>query len=143
MRFGSNIILRDAAGFLTGSSLVQLYRTMRMASVKLALHGEIGVTIVDDERMVQFGHGPTDVLAFPYSRHGPEIGDVFINKNYVQRIRKNSLWLARSEELAVHAFVHLAGHTHDTFESYNEMRRVEIQVLGRPCLPNWEKRVEY
>jgi rRNA maturation RNase YbeY len=103
------------------------------------------VSFVGDNFMERFGHGKTDVLAFPYddkSRGSSKImlGDVLINVEYVRRTRMKRQWSSRTEELLVHALVHLAGYTHDDFKSYNQMRQTEIRILGRPCLPSWDLR---
>lgn len=92
--------------------------------------------------MEEFGHGKTDVLAFPYAQSG-DIGDVFINLDYLARTRKLRDQHIRCEELLVHALVHLKGYTHGNFENYIRMRNKEIDLLGRPCLPPWQKRLAY
>ena len=131
--------------FLSGHGWKRITRTLVRARKHLKLSGELGVTFVQDDRMQTFGQGKTDVLAFPYddNRSGRDIGDVFINVDYIKRIRKQSDWIPRVEELVVHALVHLAGHTHNTFTSYERMRGKERDVLGRPCLPPWNQRVVF
>jgi rRNA maturation RNase YbeY len=104
--------------------------------------GEVGVTFVDNLQMSRLGHGATDVLAFPYDELGPSLGDIFINLDYLSHRSTLRARERRTEELVTHAMLHLCGNTHDDYEDYSRMRRWERRLLGRPCLPVWNKRVE-
>jgi rRNA maturation RNase YbeY len=119
------------------SLLLRCSRTAGRVGMRLNLRGEVGITFVTDSAMLEFGHGKTDVLAFPYG--GSDVGDIFINLDYLARTRKLRDQHRRCEELLVHALVHLNGYTHWTFESYTRMRNKEIEVFGRACLPKWQK----
>ena len=136
------VLFRNESKQLPVPLLLTCERTASRVMRRLNLRGEVGVTFVGDQGMQEFGHGKTDVLAFPYSQSG-DIGDVFINFDYLSRTRKLRDQHIRCEELLVHALVHLKGYTHSNFRDYVCMRNKEIDLLGRPCLPPWQKRLAY
>ena len=125
----------EYTSLLSPIEALRLNRTVRVIRTKLWESGRIHFVFVSMPYMVQLGRGPTDVLAFPKHQRDGDLGLVFINVDYVQSRYKKSMWIPRMEELSAPAMLHLHGFTHDNTRNYELMRRTEIEVLGRPCLP--------
>lgn len=120
---------------------LRLARTIREARAKLPKTGPVAFSFVSNQTMLRFDHGYTDVLTYPKIDEDAHLGDVYINVDFIKQQYMTSQFLKRIEELAVHSLLHLHDYTHDTRCDFNEMRNKEIELLGRPCLPEWRKQV--
>jgi probable rRNA maturation factor len=97
---------------------------------------EITIRIVNSEEIRSLNKKfrkkdkPTNVLSFPYT-DDEEIGDIIICADVVkqeakeQNISEPKHWA----HMAIHGFLHLLGHDHQTKKSANEMEKLEAKIL--------------
>jgi probable rRNA maturation factor len=85
---------------------------------------------------------PTNVLSFPPGSHQPgpvtSLGDIAIAYQTAAREAKeeNKPFADHLTHLAVHGFLHLLGHDHDTDAAAEEMEHLERVILARLGVPD-------
>jgi len=107
---------------------------------KEGLKGEVSITLVDDETMIELNkkyknkNTTTDVLAFSFKEgddikfSGDLLGDLYISIEQAARQKKGTL-LEEIFLLVVHGLLHLAGYNDETFEEKKIMREKEKEYL--------------
>jgi probable rRNA maturation factor len=114
--------------------------------------GELSIVLTDDatirllNRQWRGKDAPTNVLSFPAppapSRKrravAPMLGDIVIAYQTTAReARAGHLPLRHHlAHLAVHGFLHLMGHDHETDDDADAMESLEIAILARLDVPN-------
>jgi probable rRNA maturation factor len=87
---------------------------------------------------------PTNVLSFPSGqmragRHSlPHLGDIVIAFETVRReaAAESKPFLHHLAHLAVHGYLHLLGHDHETDRDARRMERLETAILARLGIPD-------
>jgi probable rRNA maturation factor len=117
------------------------------SSLRLHAECEIGVTLVDEERMTTLHEdwmqepGPTDVLSFPIDEvrsasegEEPEagiLGDIVLCPEFARR-QATAAGRTLDEEMAfltTHGTLHLIGYDHATQEEYEAMFALQDRLL--------------
>ncbi len=106
---------------------------------KIKADGEIGLTIVDDEKIAELNEkyrdkkGPTDVISFAYNETEKFPGEEMLGEIYISidSARKQSDDLEHELKfLFVHGVLHLLGHTHETPEKYDAMMALTEKIIN-------------
>lgn len=119
----------------------RLRRLLRAAARALRASGEVALVLAGDgllhrlNRDYRHRDRPTDVLSFPGAGAGEGLGDVVIS---VPTAERNARRLGRSlaqelDVLALHGFLHVLGHDHETDEG--EMDHLERRLRRRLGVP--------
>jgi len=128
-----------------------LRRAIAEAGAMLSTRGaEFAIVLTDDSTIRALNRKwrgqdkPTNVLAFPATRPHPGsgahrlIGDIVIAYETLAReaAAERKPFRHHLAHLAVHGFLHLSGHDHDTEEAATAMEGLEIAILARLGIPN-------
>ena len=132
-----------------------LLRAVSAAAAASATHrGELAIVLTDDSAIRSLNRkwrgkdAPTNVLSFPArcviaatgkGRSGtPLLGDVVIAYETTSREARAGRLPFRHHlaHLAVHGFLHLVGHDHETDTEAEAMEALEIAVLARLDVPD-------
>jgi probable rRNA maturation factor len=117
----------------------------RAASTPLA---ELAIVLTHDSAMRVLNRtwrgkdAPTNVLSFPSERsrdNGPEhLGDIVIAFETVVREAKaeGKPFRHHLAHLAVHGYLHLLGHDHESDRDARKMERLERNILARLAIPD-------
>ena len=111
---------------------------------------ELAIVLTDDSTIRALNrdwrgkNAPTNVLSFPAADPGkaraasPYIGDIVIAYQTVAReaVADGKPFNHHLAHLAVHGFLHLLGHDHDTDRDADKMERLERKILKRLAIPN-------
>lgn len=109
--------------------------------------GELAIVLTDDSAIRKLNRAwrgkdePTNVLAFPAAPQACShrlIGDIVIAYETLAReaAAERRSFTHHLAHLAVHGFLHLCGHDHDTDEEAAVMERLEVAVLARLRIAN-------
>ena len=127
--------------------------TIRQAIVEAAKaerqsRGDVSVLLTDDKAIQALNKKwrgqdkPTNVLSFPAqpmpgSESSP-LGDIVIAFDTIAREaeRDEKPFAHHLAHLAVHGFLHLAGHDHETDKEADAMERLETEILARIGVPD-------
>ncbi|HZS63586.1 MAG TPA: rRNA maturation RNase YbeY [Xanthobacteraceae bacterium] len=107
--------------------------------------GELAIVLSDDSRIRSLNRvwrgidKPTNVLSFPSSQHGKRmpgggmLGDIVIAYETTAReaAAQQLPFLHHLAHLAVHGFLHLQGHDHETEDDAEKMECRERAILAR------------
>ena len=115
----------------------RLRRVLRGAGRTLGVGGEVSVVLAGDRLLQRLNRDfrgkdrPTDVLSFPGAGGDEGLGDVVIS---VPTAARNARRLGHSvprelDILALHGFLHVLGHDHETDDG--TMDRLERRLRGR------------
>ncbi len=115
----------------------RLRRVLRGAGRTLGVGGEVSVVLAGDRLLQRLNRDfrgkdrPTDVLSFPGAGGEEGLGDVVIS---VPTAARNARRLGHSvprelDILALHGFLHVLGHDHETDDG--TMDRLERRLRGR------------
>ena len=115
----------------------RLRRMLRGAGRTLGVGGEVSVVLAGDRLLQRLNRDfrgkdrPTDVLSFPGAGGDEGLGDVVIS---VPTAARNARRLGHSvprelDILALHGFLHVLGHDHETDDG--TMDRLERRLRGR------------
>jgi len=115
----------------------RLRRVLRGAGRTLGVGGEVSVVLAGDRLLQRLNRDfrgkdrPTDVLSFPGAGGDEGLGDVVIS---VPTAARNARRLGHSvpwelDILALHGFLHVLGHDHET--DGGTMDRLERRLRGR------------
>jgi probable rRNA maturation factor len=120
-----------------------IHEAARLAGVTLRPGAEVSLLLSDDATIRALNHSwrrqdkPTNVLSFPAvapSRlpDAPLLGDIAIAYETVQReAADDGKSLAdHATHLAVHGFLHLIGHDHETDDEAEAMEALERRILA-------------
>jgi len=116
---------------------VRLRRVLRGAARALRARGEVSLVLAGDRLVHRLNRDyrgkdrPTDVLSFPGAGGDEGLGDVVIS---VPTAERNARRLGRTlpeelDVLALHGFLHVLGHDHETDEG--QMDRLERRLRRR------------
>jgi probable rRNA maturation factor len=118
----------------------RLRRVLAGAAEALRVRGEVSLVLAGDRLLRRLNRDyrgkdrPTDVLSFPGDGGEAGLGDVVIS---VETARRNARRLGRSlpqelDVLALHGFLHVLGHDHETDDGTMERleRRLRRRLLG-------------
>jgi probable rRNA maturation factor len=121
-------------------SSVRLRRVLGGAAEALRVGGEVSLVLAGDRLLRRLNRDyrgkdrPTDVLSFPGDGGEAGLGDVVIS---VETAGRNARRLGRSllqelDVLALHGFLHVLGHDHETDGGTMDRleRRLRKQLLG-------------
>ena len=124
----------------TKVSPVRLRRVLARAGEALRVRGEISLVLGGDRLLRRLNRDyrgkdrPTDVLSFPGDGGEAGLGDVVIS---VETAGRNARRLGRSllqelDVLALHGFLHVLGHDHETDDGTMDRleRRLRRRLLG-------------
>jgi probable rRNA maturation factor len=122
-------------------SHARIERLLLRAARALEVSGEVAILLTGDRRIralnARFRHKdePTDVLSFPGPGGAEGLGDVVIS---VETAERNARRFGRSlaaelDVLALHGFLHVLGHDHETDDGEMDRleRRLRRRLLGR------------
>jgi len=109
--------------------------------------GELAIVLTDDSAIRKLNRTwrgkdePTNVLAFPAQpQASPQrlIGDIVIAYETLAReaAAERKSFVHHLAHLAVHGFLHLCGHDHETDKEAAVMERLEVTVLARLRIAN-------
>jgi probable rRNA maturation factor len=110
--------------------------------------GELAVVLTDDASIRELNRcwrgidRPTNVLSFEAPRHGSGphalLGDVVIAFETAAReaIAEGKPLTHHVAHLAVHGFLHLMGHDHESEDEALSMERLEREILARLDIPD-------
>ncbi len=99
--------------------------------------GSVNLKLVSDTEIRELNKefanidAPTDVLSFPYSGHGEEMGDVAISVETAQR-QAEAAGVSLTDELAtllVHGLLHILGLDHKTPKEQALMEQYQAKIL--------------
>ncbi len=121
------------------NNLPEYEREIKKLAIKVIsdenLKGELSITFVNDERMIELNKRytgrleTTDVLSFSFDV--PDLlGDIYISLPQADRQKKEGI-LSELKLLTVHGILHLAGYDDTTEEERNKMRRKEHECLRK------------
>lgn len=125
-----------------------LRRAVAEAAATLSTRpGELAIVLTDDSAIRTLNRTwrgkdePTNVLAFPAPpKASPHrlIGDIVIAYETLAReaIAERKSFIHHLAHLAVHGFLHLCGHDHETDQEAIVMERLEVAVLARLRIAN-------
>jgi probable rRNA maturation factor len=124
-----------------------LRRTITEAAAALSTSGvELAIVLTNDSAIRKLNRTwrgkdePTNVLAFPAQKASPHclIGDIVIAYETLAREAKaeRKPFSHHLAHLAVHGFLHLCGHDHETNDEAAAMERLEVAVLARLGVPD-------
>jgi probable rRNA maturation factor len=120
-------------------------------AIAAAASGESGIAVVltDDTAMRALNKRwrgqdkPTNVLSFPAQptpgEDGPRhLGDIVISFETMvaEAAREEKPFAHHLAHLAVHGYLHLLGHDHETDRDASAMERLETQILARIGVPD-------
>jgi len=147
-----------AIDFVVDSELWNTYPgaqdTIRQAVAEAAraaagAHGDIAIVLTDDTAMAALNKRwrgqdkPTNVLSFPAQAvpgtGGPmHLGDIVIafETTAAEAARDAKPFAHHLAHLAVHGYLHLLGHDHETDREAGAMERLETQILARIGVPD-------
>jgi len=120
---------------------------MEAAEVTKTNHGEVAIVLTDDAAIRDLNRtwrgidAPTNVLSFP-AKQGPgapaRLGDIVIPYETVAReaIAQEKPFAHHLMHLAVHGFLHLLGHDHETDGDADVMEGLERAILARLHVPD-------
>lgn len=118
------------------------------SELRLHAEAELGITLVDEERMAQLHvewmdePGPTDVLSFPIDElrsAAPDVepqpgvlGDIVLCPQFAagQAIDRGRTLDQELQFLVTHGVLHLIGYDHATAEEYDEMFALQDSLLS-------------
>lgn len=119
------------------------------ARTSRALPGDIAVVLTDDTAMAALNKRwrgqdkPTNVLSFPAHAMPDEgapahLGDIVIafETMAAEAGRDAKPFAHHLAHLAVHGYLHLLGHDHETDREAGAMERLETQILARIGVPD-------
>ncbi len=119
----------------------RLRRVLAGAAASLGVEGELALVLSGDRLLRRLNRDyrgqdrPTDVLSFPGPGGEAGLGDIVIS---VETARRNARGLGRTllqelDVLALHGFLHLLGHDHETDDGAMERleRRLRRSLQGR------------
>ncbi len=114
--------------------------------------GELSVMLIDDAQMAVLNkdyrakEGPTNVLSFPaldlpdenLPDCAPLLGDIVLSHGVIAREahEKGVSFEAHLSHLAIHGFLHLQGHDHQSAEQAAKMEAIEITALATLGIDN-------
>jgi probable rRNA maturation factor len=118
-------------------SATRLRRVLRGAAAALRVRGELSLVLAGDGLLRRLNRDyrgkdkTTDVLSFPGDGGEAGLGDIVIS---VARAERNARGLGRTlgqelEVLALHGFLHVLGHDHET--DGGTMERLEARLRRR------------
>jgi probable rRNA maturation factor len=140
---------------LSEELLGTLRRVLEEAARMEEIHGEVTVTLVDNERIHELNREyrgidrPTDVLSFAMNEEGEEEMEIFLDEEMdempnmlgdiiisVPKAREQAEEYGHSFEremgfLTAHGFLHLLGYDHDTEAEEKEMFNRQEEILNR------------
>jgi probable rRNA maturation factor len=109
---------------------------------------EMAVTLTDDAAMQVLNKRwrgkdkPTNVLSFPAQATpgaaAPHLGDIVIafETTALEAEREGKPFAHHLTHLAVHGYLHLLGHDHETDREAKAMERLEAKILARIGIPD-------
>ncbi len=119
----------------------RLRQVLAGAAASLGVAGELALVLSGDRLLRRLNRDyrgkdrPTDVLSFPGPGGEAGLGDIVIS---VETASRNARGLGRTlpqelDVLALHGFLHLLGHDHETDDGTMERleRRLRRSLLGR------------
>jgi len=122
-------------------SPARLRRVLRGAASALRVRGEVSLVLAGDRLLRRLNREyrrkdrPTDVLSFPGEGGEAGLGDIVIS---VETAERNARRLGRTlaqelDVLALHGFLHVLGHDHETDDGTMERLegRLRRRLLGR------------
>ena len=117
----------------------RLRRVLRGAAAALRVRGEVSLVLAGDRLLRRLNREyrskdrPTDVLSFPGEGGEAGLGDIVISVETAERNARR-LGRTRAQELdvlALHGFLHVLGHDHETDDG--TMERLEGRLRKRLC----------
>jgi len=124
-------------------------RAVSAAANRLSTRGgEVAIVLTDDSAIRTLNRDwrgfdkPTNVLSFPAAKTGGEmpamLGDIVIAYETLTRecSDEGKPFSHHLAHLAVHGFLHLAGHDHDNDRDAEAMERLETEILSRLGVPD-------
>ncbi len=114
------------------------------AAVVSTTAGELAIVLTDDSairilnREWRNKDAATNVLSFPMPAASALLGDVVIAYETTAREAEDEGKPLRNHlaHLAVHGFLHLVGHDHETDQEADAMENLETVILSRLGVPN-------
>jgi probable rRNA maturation factor len=126
-----------------------LHRAIEEAAALSTGDGELAIVLTDDSAirtLNRYWRGidePTNVLSFPaktaQTNDAPRLlGDIVIafETSAREAARENKLLVHHLAHLAVHGFLHLAGHDHEADAEAAAMEQLERAILARLGVPD-------
>ena len=110
--------------------------------------GEVAIVLTDDSAIRTLNRDwrgldkPTNVLSFPAAKTGDQtpamLGDIVIAFETLTRecSDEDKPFPHHLAHLAVHGFLHLAGHDHDNDRDADAMERLETEILAGLGIPD-------
>jgi probable rRNA maturation factor len=124
-------------------------RAISAAASRLSTSGgEVAILLTDDSAIRTLNRDwrgfdkPTNVLSFPAAKTGNQapamLGDIVIAYETLARESSDEgkPFSHHLAHLAVHGFLHLAGHDHDNDRDADAMERLEAEILSRLGVPD-------
>jgi probable rRNA maturation factor len=124
-------------------------RAISAAASRLSTSGgEVAIVLTDDSAIRTLNrdcrgfYKPTHVLKFPAAKTGNQapamLGDIVIAYETLARESSDEgkPFSHHLAHLAVHGFLHLAGHDHDNDRDADAMERLEAEILSRLGVPD-------
>jgi probable rRNA maturation factor len=124
-------------------------RAISAAASRLSTSGgEVAIVLTDDSAIRTLNRDwrgfdkPTNVLSFPAAKTGNQapamLGDIVIAYETLARESSDEgkPFSHHLAHLAVHGFLHLAGHDHDNDRDADAMERLEAEILSRLGVPD-------
>jgi probable rRNA maturation factor len=129
-------------------SEVAVVRAIRAAAGRMPATGEVAVMLADDARIKTLNSAwrgldkPTNVLSFPAAVTGlpgpAALGDIAIAYETVaaEALAAGKPFLHHLMHLAIHGFLHLRGHDHETDAEAETMENLERDILRGLDVPD-------
>lgn len=129
-------------------SEVAVVRAIRAAAGRMPATGEVAVMLADDARIKTLNSAwrgldkPTNVLSFPAAATGlpgpSALGDIAIAYETVavEALAAGKPFLHHLMHLAIHGFLHLRGHDHETDAEAETMENLERDILRGLDVPD-------
>ncbi|WP_051904308.1 rRNA maturation RNase YbeY [Hippea jasoniae] len=116
--------------------LVEQFGNFLYKKLDIPIEKEVNIVLCDDKEIEKLNRefknrqGPTDVLSF-YGYDEPILGDIVISIETVEKDAKenNKDFLKHLLFIIAHGFLHLLGYTHETTEKFNDMIKIQNQLI--------------